>query len=136
MGLRWTLRRLWQILRAVCTFAAHAAAIPYPDVAVHPHSSGSQGVILAQRQMKSPRRASLLLTLLQSFPDQDESVPWPLEHPRFQAETGLMPVLRCGSCPFNACEQLICLSLSQFFPSFLRIPSLPSLSCHPSPQPR
>lgn len=46
------------------------------------------------------------------------------EHPRFQAETGFMPVLCSRSCPFNAWEQLICLSLSQFFPSFLPQDSL------------
>lgn len=130
-GLRWTLRRLGLILRAVCTFAAHSAVFPFPGVAVSPRSSGSQGVILPQRQIKAPETlpfscSKASLTKMNMYPGL-----W--EHPRFQAETGLMPVLCCGSCPFNSCEQLICLSfmsILSFLPQdfLLTLTFLPSFS--------
>lgn len=124
-GLRWTLRRLGLML-----FAAHTAAIPCPGVAVSPRSPGSQG-----HRWKAPEGLSFSWPCSKASLTKMNLFPGLWEHPNFQAETGLIPVLCCGSCPFNACEQLICLPLSQFFPSSFRIPSSPSPSCHPFPQP-
>lgn len=57
------------MLRAVCTLAAPAAAIPYPGVAVSPCSSGSQGVILLHTDEKPQEGFPL--------PDPAPKLPWP-----------------------------------------------------------
>ena len=122
------MRRLGPVPRGGLHFGSTHCSVPSPGVAVSLLSSGSQGVGLLQRQMKSSRKVSLLLTLLQSFSGQDASAPWPLGAPQVSvlAETRLTPILCCGACPFNSCEQLICLSLSQSFPPS-RCPSYPNL---------
>lgn len=114
-------------------------SIPIPWRGCSPPSSASQGVCWLQRQMKSSRKVSIFLTLLQSFPDRDESAPWPLGTSHVSgssvvAEIGLTPILCRGSCPFNSCERLICLSLSQSFPSSW-CPSYPNLPAILFPSP-
>lgn len=59
-----------RMLGLVRTFIAHATMSPSPAAGGSPPSSGSQGISLPQRWMKSSGKVSL-------FPDPASNVPWP-----------------------------------------------------------
>lgn len=112
---------------------------PHPLLRVVLHLPVAPKVLVCHRDgWKAPERFPFSLTLLQTFPDQAESAPCPMGASQVSgssvvAKTQLNPVLCPGSCPFNSFEQLICLSLSQSFPSSWcpSYPNPPAILCPP-----
>lgn len=81
-GLRGTTKRLRLLAQGGWHLGGTSCIIPIPWHGCSLPSSGSPEVSLLQRQVKISRKVSLTLTLLQSFPAQEESAPWPLGTPQ------------------------------------------------------